>query len=97
MVRPLILVTMGTNDYPFDRLYSSIQKDPLYDDDRCEWFIQYGNIENVRQPKFGIAESLVSRVEMEEMVRRSALVISCLLYTSPSPRDRQKSRMPSSA
>ena len=24
-------------------------------------------------------------------------LISCLLYTSPSPRDRQKSRMPSSA
>ena len=24
-------------------------------------------------------------------------VFSCLLYTSPSPRDRQKSRMPSSA
>ena len=28
-------------------------------------------------------------VELEEMI--------CLLYTSPSPRDRQKSRMPSSA
>ena len=27
----------------------------------------------------------------------SVLVMSCLLYTSPSPRDRQKSRMPSSA
>ena len=26
-----------------------------------------------------------------------ALVLTCLLYTSPSPRDRQKSRMPSSA
>ena len=26
-----------------------------------------------------------------------ALFINCLLYTSPSPRDRQKSRMPSSA
>ena len=25
------------------------------------------------------------------------LVYACLLYTSPSPRDRQKSRMPSSA
>ena len=25
------------------------------------------------------------------------LIIFCLLYTSPSPRDRQKSRMPSSA
>ena len=24
-------------------------------------------------------------------------ILSCLLYTSPSPRDRQKSRMPSSA
>ena len=29
--------------------------------------------------------------------RRGARVLSCLLYTSPSPRDRQKSRMPSSA
>ena len=28
---------------------------------------------------------------------RSPLVDTCLLYTSPSPRDRQKSRMPSSA
>ena len=26
-----------------------------------------------------------------------APLVSCLLYTSPSPRDRQKSRMPSSA
>ena len=26
-----------------------------------------------------------------------AMLLSCLLYTSPSPRDRQKSRMPSSA
>ena len=26
-----------------------------------------------------------------------AIQIDCLLYTSPSPRDRQKSRMPSSA
>ena len=25
------------------------------------------------------------------------LIFDCLLYTSPSPRDRQKSRMPSSA
>src|SRR5665213_2574851 len=28
---------------------------------------------------------------------RAAAYLSCLLYTSPSPRDRQKSRMPSSA
>ena len=27
----------------------------------------------------------------------NSLAVDCLLYTSPSPRDRQKSRMPSSA
>ena len=31
------------------------------------------------------------------LVISSAWANSCLLYTSPSPRDRQKSRMPSSA
>ena len=35
-----------------------------------------------------------SRVELMFDVARSG---ACLLYTSPSPRDRQKSRMPSSA
>ena len=50
----------------------------------------------------------VTRIRMEKMVqikvrmiefRKSALgrLGICLLYTSPSPRDRQKSRMPSSA
>ena len=32
-----------------------------------------------------------------EMVPATDFGICCLLYTSPSPRDRQKSRMPSSA
>ena len=34
---------------------------------------------------------------IREMQVRGAPLIGCLLYTSPSPRDRQKSRMPSSA
>ena len=29
--------------------------------------------------------------------RALTMLVGCLLYTSPSPRDRQKSRMPSSA
>ena len=33
----------------------------------------------------------------ENKFRIAAQLMSCLLYTSPSPRDRQKSRMPSSA
>ena len=32
-----------------------------------------------------------------QLKRESDNLYSCLLYTSPSPRDRQKSRMPSSA
>ena len=34
---------------------------------------------------------------LERIVERSQTHPTCLLYTSPSPRDRQKSRMPSSA
>ena len=36
---------------------------------------------------------------LDDMMHKEihALAITCLLYTSPSPRDRQKSRMPSSA
>ena len=33
----------------------------------------------------------------KEIATRYDFKKSCLLYTSPSPRDRQKSRMPSSA
>ena len=53
--------------------------------------------------------SITKNREEIELIRESALLVSktlgmiageikdCLLYTSPSPRDRQKSRMPSSA
>ena len=49
--------------------------------------------------------SSIKRVEIEKIVINSKikeiygnrLQISCLLYTSPSPRDRSLSRMPSSA
>ena len=34
---------------------------------------------------------------LEKLASAGAIITSCLLYTSPSPRDRQKSRMPSSA
>ena len=50
-----------------------------------EDFNQLGDLMNIYQ---GLLNSIgVSTPELE----------SCLLYTSPSPRDRQKSRMPSSA
>ena len=43
------------------------------------------------------APSLLNRVALMGRVMALTRNDSCLLYTSPSPRDRQKSRMPSSA
>ena len=44
---------------------------------------------------------LEEAIELRKLSKKKILlmqgVYSCLLYTSPSPRDRQKSRMPSSA
>ena len=34
---------------------------------------------------------------IDPSIGREVAIKTCLLYTSPSPRDRQKSRMPSSA
>ena len=42
------------------------------------------------------AEGLSEAEKKEQDLLRKEY-IACLLYTSPSPRDRQKSRMPSSA
>ena len=41
----------------------------------------------------------ISKLSEEEQRQAlpKAIIQPCLLYTSPSPRDRQKSRMPSSA
>src|SRR5674476_1689499 len=52
-------------------------------------------------PKFPVLDQLtVFTAELElvaVVINRPGSVGACLLYTSPSPRDRQKSRMPSSA
>ena len=41
--------------------------------------------------------STIEGIEFAKRISGKHDVITCLLYTSPSPRDRQKSRMPSSA
>ena len=44
-----------------------------------------------------LANGNVERVKQKTCLVRTALHTSCLLYTSPSPRDLSTSRMPSSA
>ena len=48
------------------------------------------NIESTEENRLHFRETLFSSSAMKSS-------ISCLLYTSPSPRDRTRSRMPSSA
>ena len=59
-----------------------------------EWF---GDEEGIRE-KVGLESSSSAPDEATRMVDDGAEVTcSCLLYTSPSPRDKRQSRMPSSA
>ena len=45
--------------------------------------------------KTKVKKKIISKVAKESS--KELIIKTCLLYTSPSPRDRQKSRMPSSA
>ena len=55
------------------------------------------SVSELMQPKAEAEIAFVLGKDLDNENLTSADVISCLLYTSPSPRDRQKSRMPSSA
>ena len=57
-----------------------------------------------KESKGDESEEKGSKVESDNKAKTKVVtdvvkekVVACLLYTSPSPRDRQKSRMPSSA
>ena len=57
-----------------------------------------GNTGQAGAIRHGIARALVEYDEtLRGPMRQAGFLTRCLLYTSPSPRDRQKSRMPSSA
>ena len=61
------------------------------------------NIDGINTPGLGILNFIGSQVRLNlpastiVTVENGGTLNACLLYTSPSPRDRQKSRMPSSA
>ena len=77
------LVNAATSDGELDKSTKELMAIAISISVRCEDCIAY-HVNN--------AVSLgVSREEIIETIN------ICLLYTSPSPRDRQKSRMPSSA
>ena len=53
--------------------------------------------ENAKKYIYAVEEFIGAKVSSVSTSPERDDTIFCLLYTSPSPRDRQKSRMPSSA
>ena len=45
----------------------------------------------------GVGNKVVVAVEIQIILNAVTIIVDCLLYTSPSPRDKRQSRMPSSA
>ena len=76
-----------------DKLAYVGETDKLYSGDVLD---KYG--EKMGTYKKGIKDGAWTEIDYKNGTRRKANYIKgCLLYTSPSPRDRSLSRMPSSA
>ncbi|MGH1439814.1 MAG: glycosyltransferase [Cellvibrionaceae bacterium] len=73
---PLVLVTIGTNQYSFPRALRAISQMSLYSDERVQWLIQAGDNQVDILPANGRVVTLVNRDEMESYVRKASLVIS---------------------
>lgn len=74
--KPIIFVTVGTNQYDFDRLFTMLSKLTLYHSDKVEWIIQAAHNKLKVAPKSGKVVSLVSRDEMQSYVQNASVVIS---------------------
>ena len=63
-----------------------------------EYLTEYTDKEGKKQTSYVTAPDVRTAINnLLELRPDCARVTSCLLYTSPSPRDRTRSRMPSSA
>ena len=74
----------------------------LSEDQIAKLFIACAYRQNLMEAPGGMLSNLKKQVgkgvtALGQKSRQVGTNITCLLYTSPSPRDRQKSRMPSSA
>ena len=88
MAKPLIKVAFNENG---DQSFTLTYKDNIVTTDLPPlWIINEGN---AISQHFQIDIIIPGSIINPEIIGK----IFCLLYTSPSPRDRQKSRMPSSA
>lgn len=73
---PVILVTVGTSQYDFNRLFTLLAELPLYQDKRVKWVIQAAHNKVTQLPANGEVVEMISRDEMESLVKGASLVIS---------------------
>ena len=76
----------------YQKKYNDLLTKPFHSSLRANSENWQGYIDNFFEASFVDCVAWTSAVAMPKTIFRA-----CLLYTSPSPRDRQKSRMPSSA
>ena len=55
------------------------------------------NVDSWNPDEYAAGDEYYGTISGRDTSSQFGMSIDCLLYTSPSPRDRQKSRMPSSA
>ena len=93
-----IYVEYGDEKY-VQHAISSLQKSMKWDEDKynLEYDLSLFNIVAVRHFNMGAMENKSLNIFNSKLILANSETTTCLLYTSPSPRDRQKSRMPSSA
>ena len=74
-------------------LYLGIGEDPFDE----EYFSNFDVALDLEEEGYRVLASKIIVEEVESEDHQIALAEVCLLYTSPSPRDKRQSRMPSSA
>ena len=88
------------------QLVAKLQRDPVFYFNNCLKIQEFGTGElipfELNEVQAILHKMMQRQVDRDEHVRMIVLKarrfgISCLLYTSPSPRDKRQSRMPSSA
>ena len=73
------------------------QKIPFIAQSELKLFYKERLLKQICKPDFICYDSIVVEVKAVSDVTKEHQAQLCLLYTSPSPRDRTRSRMPSSA
>ena len=98
-LRIVVFFAIGLLIFFLDIAFNSEQnsKDIYLSDQELSSLLTAWQSQVGRPPSDEEIANIINNFVQEEILYREALILDCLLYTSPSPRDKRQSRMPSSA